>query len=129
MHSLNIITTDRTLNATWSREMAEDLKYLGQYFEYCFENDIEKNFIEKNFIIEFIDNNIICYSLNSKILRKLKLLKLNNDKVHFLIDKILKNSIVKNTSEILERRLSIEIAREIDKEVIKSLMSYIEDTP
>lgn len=116
------------IKATWSRIMAEDLKYLGKYFEYSFENDVEKEFIKNNFKIEIIDNNIIYYSLNSKILRKLKLLKLNNDKVQFLIDKILKNSIQSNATNILERLLSMEIAKEIDTQIIKNLMSYIKNS-
>lgn len=117
------------LKATWTKEMAEDLKYLGQYFEYCFENNNEKLFIENNFIIEYVENKVICYSLNHKILRKLKLLSLNDDKIQFLIDKILKNSIQTDISKIVERRLSMELAREIDKEIIKNLMEYIRETP
>ena len=107
--------------------MPEDLAHLGQYFEYCFENNTEKEFIEDNFIIEYIDKNNICYSMNSKISRKIKLLSLDNKCIHFLIDKILKSSIKKDISEVIERRLSNEIAKEIDKQIIKNLMSYIKN--
>lgn len=110
------------LKATWTREMAEDLKYFEEYYEYFFENNIEKNFIENNFLVEYVENKVICYSLNHKILRKLKLLSLNNHRTHFLIDKILKNSIQSDISDIFERRLSKELSKEIDKEIIKKLM-------
>ena len=70
--------------------------------------------------------------MNSKIKRKIKLLKLNNDELGAILERILEQSKIantediltaklSNTEDILTAKLSKEIAESIDKEIIKNL--------
>ena len=95
--------------------------------QYDFDNEYEKLIIERYFNVEYVRTSTICYSMNNKILRRLKLLKLNFDEVSKIIQKIVKNSTPANAQEILEWRLSEELARSIDREILKSLFQYTED--
>lgn len=113
----------RKINATWTREMAEDIKYLC-YFEYKFENIAERKIVEDNFNVIYSTKDSIYYSINDKkSRRRIKLLILNKDEISVIVEKILKNSISTSASDLMEMKLSEEISKEIDKEVIKGLRS------
>ena len=113
------------INATWTREMADDLMNFGKCYQYKFENTKEKEIIEKYFNVEFLDVDTIYYSLLTRQeRRKIKLLILEKNEISDIIEKILKSSVVISSSDIMERKLSHELAREIDKEILNKLRSY-----
>jgi hypothetical protein len=102
----------------------------GNFFEYKFENLFEKSIVEKYFNIEYLNitRSTIYYSILSiKELRKIKLLLLNQDEISGIIQKILDYSTKANISDLMEWKLSAEIAEGIDREILKSLQSYIDE--
>jgi len=106
----------KPINATWTQRMYEDVKYFG-IFEYKFESKEERKIVERHFNVEHILTDKIYYSIDNKILRKLKLFKISDNEIYKIIQKILDNSTVAN----LSWKLSEELAKEIDKEIIKEL--------
>ena len=116
---------NKKINATWTREMADDLMNFGKCYLYKFENQKEKEIIEKYFNVELLDVDTIYYSLLTRQeRRKIKLLILEKNEISDIIEKILKNSVVISSSDIMERKISHELAREIDKEILNKLRSY-----
>lgn len=112
------------INSTVTRNMVEYLKYIGVFYQYE-TNDIKKiNFIIKNFKIELKENNSITFTINSKINRKLKLISIVDNKIKEHIDEIIKNSKRVNTTEFLEKKISLELAAEINKQIIKDLKKH-----
>lgn len=100
----------------------------GKFFEYNFENLLEKLIVEKYFKVEYLDStrSIIYYSIvSTKELRKIKLLLLKQDEISITIQKILNYSKETNVSNLMEWKLSAEIAEDIDREILKSLQDYI----
>ena len=110
----------KPINATWTQRMYEDVKYFG-IFEYKFESKEERKIVERNFNVEHILTDKIYYSIDNKILRKLKLFKISDNEIYKIIQKILDNSIVANVSDVLEYKLSEELAKSLDKEILKEL--------
>jgi hypothetical protein len=94
-------------------------------FKYECKNIKDKNVIKQNFKVEYESSNIICYSINKTINRKIKLLKINNDKLFVIIDKILKNSIVISIEDYLTYKLSEELAKSIDMSILNNLRGMI----
>ncbi len=106
------------------REQIEDLEiYYGMnYYGYKFNDDSEKEIIERYFNIVYIgrDKNIY-YSYKS--LRHIKLLILKKDELSKILEKIIKGSFTADPQDVLSWKLSEEIAKEIDREIIKSIIS------
>lgn len=95
------------------------------FLQYKFENNLEKQFILNNFIIEYISeyNKEIYFSYQKNTLRKFKLLKLSNSRNSNLIDKILNESRIVDIQDFLTLKYSEEISREIDKEILKKIIN------
>jgi len=111
-------------NQQITKQMIQDLKeysLMNSYYKYNFKTKSEKKIIEENFIIECDYLDEIYYQMNSRIIRKLKLLKLNNDNISKILEKIINNSVQVTIDEFMESKLSQEIAKEIDKEIIKKV--------
>jgi hypothetical protein len=108
--------------------MAEDLKYFvsNSIFEYKFKDANDKKIIERYFNVEYIGTNKIYYSINIKIMRKIKLFKINQDVIYEIIQKIIDNSTTADIGELFTCKLSEEMAKEIDKEILKDLQNYID---
>lgn len=121
------------IKAEWTRQMAEELKYLTSFFLYEGKADqlyrdfiTDRLIIEKYFKIEYLKDNKIFYSITNKILRKIKLLKINDDKVYDIIQRILDNSVTADTSELFQYFLADEMSKSIDNEIMKNLVNYAE---
>lgn len=128
--SKTISVPDRQIKANVTREMVDDIKSFHSFyddrmmFEYKFNSEKEKQLIEKYFDILHIEKDAIYYSIDGKQLqRKIKLLVLKKDEISQLIEKILKNSKTISAESVMEMKLSAEIAKEIDKEILKGLIS------
>ena len=116
MNLMNVGT--RKINATWTREMAEDLNNFGKCFIYKVETQKEKEIIETYFDVDIIDGDSIYYNIFTRQeRRKIKLLILKKDDVSEIVKKILENSTIASTQDFMERKLSIELAKEIDREI------------
>ena len=77
----------------------------GKFFEYNFENLLEKSIVEKYFNIEHLNStrSIIYYSIaGTKELRKIKLLLLKQDEISIVIQKFLDYSTETNVSDLME---------------------------
>jgi len=115
------------VNATVTREMADDISAMtsmfGKLFKYIFDNEYEKEVIQKYFKVEKIYGDKVFYKKHSGIraVRKIKLLILKDNELSKIIQKIVENSIVTDRSEIYEQDLIEELTKEIDKSIIKSL--------
>ena len=115
------------VNATVTREMAEDIRAMtgmfDKLFKYIIQNDYEKEVIEKYFNVEKIYDKLVFYKKSKSIrsIRKIKLLILKNNELSKILEKIINESIVTDRSEILEYDLCEDLSKSIDKEIIKSL--------
>ena len=94
-------------------------KYNWTYYEYKIENDIEKVLIEKYFKIDHFKDGNIYYLIDSKVLRKIKLLVLNND----IFAKIIQDIIIK--SKIIKTGYGIDMVQAIEKTLIDELTESI----
>lgn len=92
-------------------------------YKYEFKNLNEKEIIEKYFNIFYSDNTIICftYDSNIKLKRKIKLLMLRQDELSKILKQILDNSSLISASDAMEMKLSQELAKEIDKQILEKL--------
>lgn len=130
LFSKTISVSDRQIKATVTREMIDDIKSFHSFyddrmiFEYKYNSEKEKQLIEELFNIYHIEKDSIYYDIGGKQKqRKIKLLILKKDEISELIDKILKNSKTISAENVMEMKLSAEIAKEIDKEILKNLIS------
>jgi hypothetical protein len=114
------------LNATWTREMSDDLINMYKSFRYKLENESEKLVIEKYFKIKFTKEEYVHYHiLNKQEIRKLKLLILKKDELAEILKKILDNSELVNDPSIqdVESALIEELSKEINKNISNKLMN------
>ena len=117
------------VNATVTREMAEDIRAMtgmfDKLFKYIIQNDYEKEVIEKYFKVEKIYDKLVFYKKSKSIrsIRKIKLLILKNNELSKTIQKIVKESIVTDRGEMYEHDLGEDLSKSIDKEIIKSLFN------
>lgn len=98
------------------------MKLISKYFFYKAENDKEIQIIKNNFKIHAEHNNDIFYEISLKQQRKAKILILEGD---LILKKIIEKSETKTAEDVLTLKLSYELAQGIDKEIIKRLMSII----
>jgi len=122
---MNLITKkiqvgDIKINASWNREMVNDIMLMDNYYQYKLENDIETLVIEKYFkIYKFVEGHVR-YKIDKKLLRKFKLLILDKSDYYETLEKIIKNSkVIKDVVEELERNLVNELSNSISKDIIK----------
>ena len=111
---------DIKINASWNREMVNDIMLMDNYYQYKLENDIEILVIEKYFKIYKFVEGYVRYKIDKKLLRKFKLLILGKSEYYETLEKIIKNSkFVKDVVEELERNLVDELSNSISKDIIK----------
>ena len=91
-------------------------------YKYKTKNKSEIKFIEQHFCVYFTDLHIIYYSTTDKIVRKIKILSLDNIKLYNKIKKIIKYSTISDIQDVLTAQFSFEISKEIDKYIIGDLM-------
>jgi len=89
-------------------------------YKYVFK-DNEKEFIEKNFLILYINNYCVYYKFNTKFNRKIKIFFLQKDKRWEIYNNIITSSIVSNSVQVLTNQLSDELAKEIDKRILEDI--------
>jgi len=122
----NISVATRKINATWTREMSDDLINMYKSFRYKLENQSEKLILEKYFKIKFTKEEYVYYHiLKKQEIRRLKLLILKEDELSEILKKILDNSeLVDDTSiQDMESALIEELSKEINKNIIKNLIN------
>lgn len=106
--------------------MITDLKKLksldSMLYEYKYDNVDETLIISKYFILDYIEGDYIYYMMSEKNLRKVKLLILSRSKISETLKKIMKESVYLSVQEVLENKLSRELAKEIDIDIIRNLM-------
>jgi len=127
----------KKIKATWTQEMADDLKnYHGIFgkntnidmlhYEYTANDDKELELIKELAEIDYENGKHLIYSMSKKQLRKIKLGAIDSIRECARMKKIIFNSeIIRDVSKILEYHLSKEIATEIDKEIIKKMSNYL----
>jgi hypothetical protein len=124
--SKTVSVGNRKINATWTREMADDLINMYKSFRYKLENESEKLVIEKYFKIKFTKEEYVHYNiLNKQEIRKLKLLILKQDELAEILKKILDSSELVNDPSIqdIESSLIEELSKEINKNISNKLMN------
>ena len=122
----SISVGNRRINATWTREMSDDLINMYKSFRYKLENESEKLIIEKYFKIKFTKEEYVHYHiLNKQEIRRLKLLILKQDELAEILKKILDNSELVNDPSIqdVESALIEELSKEINKNISNNLMN------
>lgn len=124
LHSKNIKIGTKKINASVSSKLIDDLKE-KIYYEYKFENDSERLLIEKYFKIDHFKDGNIYYFIDIKVVRKIKLLVINNDESAKIIQEIIKKSKRINAGygidmiEAMELALVDELSKSINNEIIK----------
>ena len=122
----SISVGNRRINATWTREMSDDLINMYKSFRYKLENESEKLIIEKYFKIKFTKEEYVHYHiLNKQEIRRLKLLILKQDELAEILKKILDNSELVNDPSIqdVESILVNELTKEINFSRSSDLLS------
>jgi hypothetical protein len=114
---------NKKLKATWTRQMAEELKYCSDILEYKYENKKDIKLIEKYFKSDFTSSDSIYYTITIKMLRNVKLLMLAEYKLAERLKYIINNSKPADIVSLIEEKLSEEISREIDKEILRKIMN------
>ena len=111
------------IKATWTRQMAEDLKYCSGMLEYKYKNKKEIEIIEKYFKSDFTSGDSVYYSMTIKMLRKAKFFILTGGELAEKLKYIINNSKIADIGSLMERKLSEEISKEIDREILRSIMN------
>jgi hypothetical protein len=125
--SKSIQVGTRKINANVTKSMVDDLTP-KTYYEYKFENESEKLLIEKHFKIDHLKEDNIYYYIDNQILRKIKLLVLNNDDSGRIIQEIMKKSkkiqigFGIDMVQAMEKTLVDELTKSIDKDIIRKIM-------
>ena len=125
----NITVGTRKINATWTREMADDIMNMYKSFRYKLEDQSEKPIIERYFKVKFTKEDYIYYSIPKKQeIRRLKLLILKQDELSKILQKILDNSELVEDPEDpsiqdMETILTNELTKEINKSILTNLMN------
>jgi len=92
------------------------------HYEYNADNEREIELIKELAEIDYEDGNHFIYSLTKKQLRKIKLGSVEGIREFARMKKIIFHSkLVQDIERILELKLSKELSREIDAEIIKEL--------
>jgi hypothetical protein len=121
---IEVKSQTRKLRSSWSYEIADDFKYFQHYvnfYQYEFENQKELDIIKEHFDIENVFDKNAYYNLDKRALRRIKLLMLKNDELSDILRKIIKNSKEVDSEEYFGSLLSDELAREIDKEIMRKI--------
>ena len=123
----------KKINAEWTTEMVNDLKnhhglenniiYMLHY-EYEIKNEKELLLLKEHTEIDFVEENIIFFSLTKKQLRNIKLKSIEGVREFSILKKIIFNSKISNITDILEKRLSNsnELSNEINKKILKKVI-------
>ena len=131
---MNLITKkvqvgDIKIKCAVTREMSDDLINLSEsYYEYKFDNDLEKSIIEKYFKIYKVEDENICYFMDKRKARKIKLLVLEQCEFYEILKKIIKNSkFIQRGSGFdfiaeLEKTLVDELSNAINKDILAKVM-------
>lgn len=124
--SKNIQVNTFKVNVSCTREMITDLqklKYLdSMFYEYKYRNVDETLIIGQYFILDYIEGDYAYYMMNDKILRKIKLLILSKSKISEILKHIMRESVYCSAEDVLTNKLSRELSKEIDIDIIKSLI-------
>ena len=94
------------------------------FYKYKYDDVDETLIISKYFFIDYIEGDYVYYNMTDKMLRKVKLLIIEQTKLSEKLYKIVKNSIYTTPMDVMERKFSRELADSIDREIIKSLMEF-----
>lgn len=96
---------------------------MNRLYEYKAKSKSEIRFIERHFYVYYKDDSYrIFYSTTDKIIRKLKILSIDNVKLYENLKRIIDKSITPDIQEMLSNHVSLEIAKEIDRNIISDLM-------
>ena len=116
------------LNARISRSLAQDLSgytsnMMSLFQIYKCKNRFEKIKLKEYFDIEYSFDLEVCYSLaNIKKVRKVKLKILeNSSKDSTFLKYVMSHSIDVSVTQVLEHKLSYEISKSIDREIMNGL--------
>jgi hypothetical protein len=123
-----------SISAKWSKNIINDLSeytstMMSGIFQYKCKNDFEKSVLEKYLDIDtnFSNSHFIYYSmLNLKIIRKIKLKILENNEISILLKFVLENSDRVPIDTYMEMKLSMELSKSIDKDILNKLRNYVD---
>lgn len=114
------------INSYVNRQMIEDLEEYKKinsscYYGYKFKNKKDLKFVKDNFISVYENSDIIYFSTNDKIIRKIKLHVLYNDKLGDRLLKVLLKSKLSDYEDIITCQLGEELANVIDLNILRKL--------
>lgn len=110
------------VNATVTKEQINDLLYYDRIYEYKYDDINEIKIVSRYFDFDYFMNGYIYYHTNKITMRKIKLLIIEGNEISETLRKIIKNSKIIDASDMLENKLSNELAASIDKKILMKLI-------
>jgi len=100
-------------------------EYNSDIFEYKNNDDEDVVFIKKHFdyLKSFSEGDYVYFRVSKQVIRKIKLLIIQNSDDYKVYERILNNSKNVSHEDILSNSLSRELARSIDNEILEKLRS------
>jgi hypothetical protein len=119
----NIQVGLNSVKANLSQITIQDLnKFNNMFYEYKYDDVDETLIIGKYFDLDYIEDDYAYFNITDKMMRKAKLLTLFDSELSKSLIKILSNSVYCSLTDVLERKLSRELAKEINLNIINDLL-------
>ncbi len=119
------------ITSKWTKTVINDLSeytnsMMSGFKIYQCKDRFEKMKIEEYFEIEYSFDMTVCYALiNRQKIRKVKLNILENSRDAFFLKHVLNNSKDVSVTDVLEHKLSYEISKSIDNEIMKNIRNMV----
>jgi hypothetical protein len=119
----NIQVGLNSVKANLSQITIQDLnKFNNMFYEYKYDDVDETLIIGKYFDLDYIEDDYAYFNITDKMMRKAKLLTLFDSELSKSLIKILSNSVYCSLTDVLEKKLSRELAKEINLNIINDLL-------
>lgn len=119
----NIQVGLNSVKANLSQNAIQDLnKFNNMFYEYKYDDVNETLIIGKYFDLDYIEDDYAYFNITDKMMRKAKLLTLFDSELSKSLIKILSNSVYCSLTDVLEKKLSRELAKEINLNIINDLL-------
>lgn len=119
----NIQVGLNSVKANLSQITIQDLnKFNNMFYEYKYDDVNETLIIGKYFDLDYIEDDYAYFNITDKMMRKAKLLTLFDSELSKSLIKILSNSVYCSLTDVLEKKLSRELAKEINLNIINDLL-------
>jgi hypothetical protein len=128
---INPLINMSKITSKWAKTVINDLSdytnsMMSGFKLYKCKDKFEKMKMEEYFDIEYSFDLNVCYSLNNKQkLRKIKLNILENSRDALFLKYVLHNSKDISVTDVLEHKLSYELSKSIDNEIMKNIRNMV----